>query len=1432
MTDNSERTADSNRRRWGRPLLVVLLALFLVVAGLFAWRVWPRQRTFYTDAASIRQSAEEALLRDVLWEPPVQVLAEVLDGGANEYEPRLSWDGLTLFFVRGKAGENADIFVSRRSPEGWSDPRPLDAINSDYDDLGPECSSDGRSLYFYSDRPGGAGGYDLWVSHLGSEGWKQPVNLGPRVNSEFNEYGPALAPAGKTLYFASNRPQPTDVEEPNPDAWPATLREDFFHRDYDLYIAALTDAGAGVAAPLVSLNTPHNEGSPAVSPAGDFLYFSSDRSGGCGGYDLYRTRRTQDRHRAPANLGASVNSAANELDPGLSLGGYALYFSSDRRDDLTGAESPIDYSLYRTVSREVFAEIEDVQNPIDWAAFWRQVGPNLLWCLLILLLLALLPLLLRDLRWRKLGLLAKCLLASVMAHLLLLLLLNAWEVTASFTRLARGGGKHRIALVPAARADGIAAQIRRHLTDVQAPAPRQVRHQRPDVALRRPAAAETAELTVERRPIEFGRHQPARPQIAEATTLPLRLTQHRDVPRKSEAASLELPLPAEMAPMQANEPDAISPNTVATVPRLTGVRSSIPSPPASTPSPDVELAPDALPGEELARAAPMAESLFPVQDAASPSTSTPLAGARQAVVAPAPPVKLSVPQSQASPPAAAEPPTITVAAASLPPSRARPAVDQASLCSAEVVVWSDPVAADVVTPEPIIERAAVSDAVGSWSAPEARPAVQGGNPVIRPPSPATLALPALEEAETMASGEPAAPSPATPLAAPSAPRRRYDTAESPVPGATQFTLAAPERPDVAPFHLPGHVAHQSATDAPGPILDAPQASYARPAVAATRPLDLRLPTETSPQRRPYEHRSPEHRLEMVQGRGGSEQTERAVALALRWLADHQSPDGRWDGEEFDAACGGCGGETAVDVDVALTGLSLLCFLGADHTHTRDGPYRDTVDRGLSWLVDGQTPEGDLRDGETMYSQGIAAIAVSEALGMTGDPDLVDPVRRAAQFIDAARDRSIGGWRYDPGQPGDTSVLGWQIMALKSAQLAGVDVSADSFAAAAAWLELVGSPANRGPTGSYAYQPGRPPNLAMTAEGMFVQHLLGRRPDEPRMQASAAILSQSLPDWDSYLDTYYWYYATLAMFQQGGQAWERWNHALTGQLLPHQEKRGPRAGSWEPAGKWAPTAGRVYQTALCTLMLEVYYRYLPLYDIESPADAIGTIRGRVTDAATGRPLPGATVRLDLPDRSPATADADGDGQYHLSAPDVPDYFALSASLDGYTPEAVNVATIALAGRTMTLDFELHPRDRLVIALEPDPQVHHLGNDAFTGRVNSQFQRSTEGSALTTHFAIDPGQLAACSGTAEIVLLAKGVQCPHRIRINGELLRSRLDDSPADGSFGEFTARFDADLLREGTNSLQIQAVRCRGDLDDFEFVNVRIRLAPDSPVDDV
>ncbi|MBK8269582.1 MAG: hypothetical protein IPK83_15280 [Planctomycetes bacterium] len=243
--------------------------------------------------------------------------------------------------------------------------------------------------------------------------------------------------------------------------------------------------------------------------------------------------------------------------------------------------------------------------------------------------------------------------------------------------------------------------------------------------------------------------------------------------------------------------------------------------------------------------------------------------------------------------------------------------------------------------------------------------------------------------------------------------------------------------------------------------------------------------------------------------------------------------------------------------------------------------------------------------------------------------------------------------------------------------------------------------------------------------------------------------------------------------------------------------------------------------------------LPALDLALPAensdilppDAIGIIRGRILDAESLKPLANGLVRLVMPDDRTIEAPSDDAGVYSLYVPPTPDFFALTASRGGYLPKSTNIRAGNLSQTPMNVDFELQRQSDPLIALEEKPDVHHLGNDLFEGRINSKFQREAEGRTFISLFNVSREQLDADYSRAEIHLLARGVQCVHPIRINGRLLRRRLDASPSDGSFGEFVAEFDPHWLIEGENSFKIRAQSCRGDLDDFEFVNIQIRFLP-------
>ncbi len=370
----------------------------------------------------------------------------------------------------------------------------------------------------------------------------------------------------------------------------------------------------------------------------------------------------------------------------------------------------------------------------------------------------------------------------------------------------------------------------------------------------------------------------------------------------------------------------------------------------------------------------------------------------------------------------------------------------------------------------------------------------------------------------------------------------------------------------------------------------------------------------------FQHRGG-RRAQLAQARGGSEGTERAVEMGLDFLARIQFPDGRWSLHELppgvdlpEPALG------VMQADTAATGLALLTYLGAGYTHL-DDKHRTVVDKGLAWLVGNQEPNGDLftRVGGSrpvwFYSHGIAAMALCEAYGMTQDPELREPAQLAVQFICETQHPTRGGWRYDVDSQGrsresDTSVSGWLLMALKSAEMAGLEVPSEVVANVNDWLDL----AKAGDAeGQYVYNPfagdvpeqqaGRHPNLAMTAEGMLMRIYLGRRRDNARLIAGADFLRRNPPEVGTaeqrLRDSYYWYYATQAMFQMQEPYWTEWNDRLRPILEVGQEQTGPQAGSWHPMrpvpDRWGHAGGRLYVTAMHLLMLEGYYRHLPLFE---------------------------------------------------------------------------------------------------------------------------------------------------------------------------------------------------------------------------------------------
>jgi hypothetical protein len=382
----------------------------------------------------------------------------------------------------------------------------------------------------------------------------------------------------------------------------------------------------------------------------------------------------------------------------------------------------------------------------------------------------------------------------------------------------------------------------------------------------------------------------------------------------------------------------------------------------------------------------------------------------------------------------------------------------------------------------------------------------------------------------------------------------------------------------------------------------------------------------------YRSRLDPNRTERAQRAGASPASEQAVERALDWLARHQDSDGRWDGatakyddgslvkgdDDYTIHCPPgepCFGECIYwEADTALTGLALLAFLGSGYTQT-DGKYADTVGRGISFLLLQQKPDGDLRGRSRavgMYCHAMATLALCEAYALTGDERLRAPVERAINYVIGARARDGLAWRYDRGfSIGDTSILGWVVMALKSAKVVGITGPDTVRAGTLTWLDKVSGGAAHG---LGRYQPQEPVTPTMTAEAWVCRQFLGVGGPGAASTEAANFLLEHGPARDPY-NLYYWYYGTLAMYQHGGDAWTRWNAEVRDRLVERQENTGHRAGSWDPDDSlYGAKGGRIYCTALATLTLEVYYRFLRLYDDPQLPTVTGPTPTRSEDPA--------------------------------------------------------------------------------------------------------------------------------------------------------------------------------------------------------------------------
>ena len=1046
--------------RWWLAGAAAVLMLLLLAAG--AW-YWLAGEKVWTDDRAIRLSDSQANLRKVLWARP-QALEAKLNTADQEYEPSASSDGSELYFVRGLPGKGADIYVSFRRNNAWSEPVAFAAVNTQYDELGPRLTPDGRFLLFYSNRPGGQGLYDIWASERTQEGWGKGFNLGPAVNSEYNEYGPACDLEGR-LYFASNRKSASKTQK---HAWRATIREGVTG-DYDLFVAeplrgggeapqapgeapapSTMPAGAaaekpalafGPARELEGVNTPYHEGACCITPGGDFLYFASDRPGGVGGFDLYRCRLRDGKCGEVENLGLELNTPNNETDPQLAMAGFQMYFSSDRTESRGG------YDLFMSESREVYAQRQGRPAPqLAWS-----------WWVLLAAMVVLIPalLFLRAGGYTHLRLLQKCLFVSLLVHVVITTLLSMFFLTQEVMEfVAREAGMTVAVNLEVGREVEIGLETRQQITDLPMANPSVADLARVEETAVPRAAPQPEEINVPR-----VRYQPAAMTVQpEAPTrMPPQPTEQISLPAPpvlAEKPSIQFTPPAPLAEAEARpEPKpteiaevrpAVAP-LVAVRPSHIILRTDQASPKAESlaqvakPEPPRPVAVE-QPAAELRLGEPPAPTVAGPQLQAAPVTSkepeTPVAAAPAAQVKrveAGPETPQAAAETRLSP-GRANVPRESLAqanmtareAAAQPAERPAPPAEPVLLVQVSVsgpVFQGEKVASrppgSVVVPDAPIQPQPVRTASPRGGAAATEVALPAAQVIGR----SLLAAASANEARVAEVPRPAMDIPvaseSVSVVLPVLAAGRQADRENPLVA----TAVAPPRPmEARPIspeapERPTELVKSSATVAATPaaavsLANQPLSQVRQPRAAevigervvpqaTVAPLSGSLGPGRLKSPPSLFQRSFEQRQKLINQLGGSKESETAVGRALVYLSRTQEQDGRW---------------TMVsdrhkpradrhEIDVSVTGLAALSFLAADHTPARESPYREVVQKAMDFLLKQQKPDGDLRgSGGQMYNHAIATLALAEAALMTGDATYRQSAIKAAEFIFKAQNR--------------------------------------------------------------------------------------------------------------------------------------------------------------------------------------------------------------------------------------------------------------------------------------------------------------------------------------------------------------------------------------------------------------------------------------------
>jgi hypothetical protein len=296
--------------------------------------------------------------------------------------------------------------------------------------------------------------------------------------------------------------------------------------------------------------------------------------------------------------------------------------------------------------------------------------------------------------------------------------------------------------------------------------------------------------------------------------------------------------------------------------------------------------------------------------------------------------------------------------------------------------------------------------------------------------------------------------------------------------------------------------------------------------------------------------------------------ERSVQRGLDWLAKTQAQDGSWTGQNYGNVSG-------------VVGLAMISMMA--HGEVPDNSrYGRVIRRAVDYLVTTQESNGLLSGrggGSPMYSHGFATLALAEVYGMIDDPRVGPALKKATGLIISSQNR-LGGWRYSVGATdADTTVSGAQMIALRAAANAGIEVPEDTIKRGVAYYKSCFCPG-----GGFGYTSPGGPNRARAGIGLLVLSLSGEY-RSPEAKATADYLLGGASDMGYFY--YMSYYCSQAMFQAGGKYWQQWNETMTPLIIGMQSAD----GSWNDQNN---SGGIVCSTAMALLSIEINYNLLPIY----------------------------------------------------------------------------------------------------------------------------------------------------------------------------------------------------------------------------------------------